>query len=77
MGNVEERWIGTTDGKQMLVWVVYPPHFDKNKTYPALLYCQGGPHSTVSQFWILRCNFQLIASIGYVVVAPNRRGLPS
>lgn len=76
MGNVEERWIGTTDGKQMLVWVVYPPHFDKNKTYPALLYCQGGPQSTVSQFWSLRWNLQLMAANGYVVVAPNRRGLP-
>ena len=76
MGNVEERWVTTTDGKQMLVWVIYPPHFDKNKKYPALLYCQGGPQSTVSQFWSLRWNFQLMAANGYIVVAPNRRGLP-
>ncbi len=76
MGNVEERWITTTDGKQMLVWVIYPPHFDANKKYPALLFCQGGPQSTVSQFWSLRWNFQLMAANGYIVVAPNRRGLP-
>ncbi len=76
MGNVEERWVPTTDGKQMLVWVIYPPHFDKNKKYPALLYCQGGPQSTVSQFWSTRWNFELMAANGYVVVAPNRRGLP-
>jgi len=76
MGNIEERWIPTTDGKQMLVWVIYPPHFDKNKKYPALLYCQGGPQSTVSQFWSTRWNFELMAANGYIVVAPNRRGLP-
>ena len=76
MGNVEERWIPTTDGKQMLAWVVYPPHFDANKKYPAILYCQGGPQSPVSQFWSYRWNLQLIASQGYIVVAPNRRGLP-
>lgn len=76
MGNVEERWIETTDGKKMLTWVIYPPHFDKNKKYPAILYCQGGPQSTVSQFWSLRWNMQLMASNGYIIVAPNRRGLP-
>jgi dipeptidyl aminopeptidase/acylaminoacyl peptidase len=72
----EARWIPTTDGKQMLTWVVYPPNFDPAKTYPALLYCQGGPQSTVSQFWSYRWNLQLMAANGYIVVAPNRRGLP-
>ena len=76
MGNVEERWIETTDGKQMLTWVVYPPHFDSSKSYPALLYCQGGPQNTVSQFWSYRWNLQMMAANGYIVVAPNRRGLP-
>lgn len=77
MGKVEKRWVTTTDNKQMLVWVIYPPHFDKNKKYPALLYCQGGPQGTVSQFWSYRWNFQMMASNDYIVVAPNRRGLPS
>ena len=77
MGKVEERWIATTDGKKMLTWVVYPPNFDPNKKYPALLYCQGGPQSTVSQFWSYRWNLQMMAANGYIVVAPNRRGLPS
>jgi len=77
MGNVEERWITTTDNKQMLTWVVYPPNFDKNKKYPTLLFCEGGPQSTVSQFWSYRWNLQLMAANGYIVVAPNRRGLPS
>lgn len=77
LGNVEKRWIPTTDGKQMLTWVVYPPHFDPAKKYPALLYCQGGPQSVVSQSWSYRWNFQLMAAQGYIVVAPNRRGLPS
>lgn len=76
MGEVEERWIPTTDGKQMLTWVVYPPNFDSSKTYPALLYCQGGPQSAVSQFWSYRWNLQMMAANGYIVVAPNRRGLP-
>ncbi|WP_436414129.1 prolyl oligopeptidase family serine peptidase [Petrimonas sp.] len=76
MGEVEERWIGTTDGKQMLTWVVYPPDFDSTKTYPALLYCQGGPQSMVSQFWSYRWNLQMMAANGYIIVAPNRRGLP-
>ena len=75
--SVEERWVTTTDGKQMLVWVVLPPHFDKNKQYPAVLFCQGGPQSAVSQFFSYRWNWQMMASRGYVVVAPNRRGLPS
>jgi len=76
MGNVEERWMETTDGKQMHSWVIYPPDFDPNKKYPALLYCQGGPQGTVSQFWSYRWNFQMMAAKGYIVVAPNRRGLP-
>jgi dipeptidyl aminopeptidase/acylaminoacyl peptidase len=73
---VEEKWITTTDGKQMLVWMVLPPNFDANKKYPSLLYCQGGPQSMVSQFFSYRWNLALMASQGYVVVAPNRRGLP-
>ena len=77
MGNVEERIVKTTDNKDMLVWVVYPPDFDPSKEYPALLYCQGGPQSTVSQFFSFRWNLQLMAANGYIVVAPNRRGLPS
>jgi dipeptidyl aminopeptidase/acylaminoacyl peptidase len=72
----EPRRITTTDGKQMLTWVVYPPNFDPAKKYPALLYCQGGPQSTVSQFWSYRWNLQIMAANGYIVVAPNRRGLP-
>jgi dipeptidyl aminopeptidase/acylaminoacyl peptidase len=76
MGKVEERWIKTTDGKQMHTWVIYPPHFDSTQIYPALLYCQGGPQNTVSQFWSYRWNFQMMAANGYIVVAPNRRGVP-
>ena len=76
-GEVQERWITTTDGKKMLTWVILPPNFDPTKKYPTLLYCQGGPQSTVSQFWSYRWNFQLMAAEGYVVVAPNRRGCPS
>ena len=77
MGKVEKRWIKTTDGKEMLTWVILPPDFDPNKKYPTLLYCEGGPQSVVSQGWSYRWNFQLMASQGYVVVAPNRRGCPS
>ena len=77
LGEVQKRWVKTTDGKRMLVWVILPPEFDENKKYPALLYCQGGPQSVVSQFWSYRWNFQLMAAQGYIVVAPNRRGLPS
>lgn len=76
MGETEERWIETTDGKQMLTWVVYPPNFDPNKKYPTLLYCQGGPQSTVSQFWSYRWNPQMMAANDYIIVMPNRRGLP-
>ncbi len=75
MGKVEERWVETSDNKQMLVWVVYPPDFDATKKYPTLLYCQGGPQSPVSQFWSYRWNLQIMAANGYIVVAPNRRGL--
>lgn len=73
---VEKRMVKTSDGKDMLTWVIYPPDFDPNKKYPALLYCQGGPQSQVSQFYSFRWNFQLMAAKGYIVVAPNRRGLP-
>lgn len=76
MGKVEKRWVKTVDDKDMLVWVIYPPHFDPAKKYPAILYCQGGPQGTVSQFWSYRWNFQMMAANGYIVVAPNRRGLP-
>ena len=76
MGRVEERWMKTTDGKDMLVWIIYPPKFDANKKYPTLLYCEGGPQSPVSQFWSYRWNFQMMASNDYIIVAPNRRGLP-
>ena len=76
-GEVQKRWIKTTDGKEMLTWVILPPDFDPAKKYPTLLYCQGGPQSTVSQFWSYRWNFQLMAAQGYVIVAPNRRGCPS
>ena len=77
MGNVEKRWVKTTDGKEMLTWVILPPDFDPTKKYPTLLYCEGGPQSVVSQGWSYRWNFQLMAAQGYVVVAPNRRGCPS
>ncbi|WP_295439966.1 S9 family peptidase [uncultured Prevotella sp.] len=76
MGKVQERWVKTTDGKQMLVWVILPPHFDENKKYPTLLFCEGGPQSPVSQFWSYRWNFQIMAAHDYIVIAPNRRGLP-
>lgn len=77
VGNIEKRWVKTTDGKEELVWVIYPPNFDENKKYPALLYCQGGPQSPVSQFFSYRWNFQLMAANDYIIIAPNRRGLPS
>lgn len=76
MGRVEKRWIKATDGKQILTWVIYPPDFDASKKYPTLLYCQGGPQSPVSQSFSYRWNFQLMAANDYIVVAPNRRGLP-
>ena len=73
---VEERWVETSDGKKMLVWMILPPNFDATKKYPTLLYCQGGPQSPVSQFFSYRWNFMVMASKGYIIVAPNRRGLP-
>ena len=76
MGEVVPRWQTTTDGKQMLTWIIYPPHFDPNKKYPTLLYCEGGPQSPVSQFWSYRWNFMMMAANNYIIVAPNRRGLP-
>lgn len=76
MGKVEGRWVKTTDNKEMLVWVIYPPQFDPNKKYPTLLFCEGGPQSPVSQFWSYRWNFQMMAANDYIIVAPNRRGLP-
>src|SRR5690606_2247804 len=68
---VEKRFVESTDGKQMLTWVIYPPNFDPNKKYPTLLYCQGGPQSPVSQFYSFRWNFQVMAAQGYIIVAPN------
>ncbi len=76
MGKIEAKMVTTTDNKQMLVWVIYPPNFDATKKYPTLLYCQGGPQSALSQFYSFRWNFQLMAANGYIVVAPNRRGMP-
>lgn len=76
MPTVEKRMVPTTDGKLMTTWVVYPPHFDNTRQYPAILYCQGGPQQAVSQFWSYRWNLALMAAQGYIVIAPNRRGLP-
>lgn len=76
MSEIEAKTIKTTDGKDMLTWVIYPPGFDPAKKYPTLLYCQGGPQSALSQFYSVRWNFQLMAAQGYIVVAPNRRGMP-
>jgi len=73
---IKKRIVKTTDNKDMVVWVIYPPNFDPNKKYPTLLYCQGGPQSALSQFYSFRWNFQLMAAKGYIVVAPNRRGMP-
>ena len=75
--SVEKRWVKTTDGGNMLVWVILPPNFDKTKKYPALLFCQGGPQSAVSQFFSYRWNMRLMAEQGYIVIAPNRHGVPS
>ncbi|MFT3907833.1 MAG: S9 family peptidase [Ferruginibacter sp.] len=76
LSKTERRMVKTTDGKDMLVWVIYPPDFDATKKYPGLLYCQGGPQSPLTQFYSFRWNFQLMAANGYIVVAPNRRGMP-
>ena len=75
-GKVEARWCKTFDGKQLHSWVIFPPHFDSNKKYPTLLFCNGGPQSPVSQFWSYRWNMQIMAANGYIVIATNRRGLP-
>ena len=75
-GKVQQRWVKTTDDKQMMYWVILPPHFDETKKYPTLLFCEGGPQSPVSQFWSYRWNFMIMASQGYVIIAPNRHGLP-
>ncbi|MDE6384464.1 MAG: S9 family peptidase [Paramuribaculum sp.] len=76
MPTVEKRMVPTTDGKMMTTWVLYPADFDSSKQYPSILYCQGGPQQAVSQFWSTRWNLALMAANGYVVIAPNRRGLP-
>ena len=76
LGKVEPRWTKTTDGKDMLSWVIYPSNFNPKKKYPTLLFCEGGPQSPVSQFWSFRWNFQIMAAHDYIIVAPNRRGLP-
>ena len=76
LSNVEKRIVKTTDGKDMLTWVIYPPDFDPTKKYPTLLYCQGGPQGALSQFYSFRWNFQLMAANGYIIIAPNRRGMP-
>lgn len=76
MGETQEHWVKTTDGKDMLVWVILPPNFDASKKYPTLLYCQGGPQSALSQFWSKRWNFQNFVANDYIIIAPNRRGMP-
>ncbi|MCD7721776.1 MAG: S9 family peptidase [Prevotellaceae bacterium] len=76
LGEVKERWVETTDGKRELCWVVYPSHFNPSRRYPTLLYCEGGPQEPVSQFWSYRWNFQIMAANDYIIIAPNRRGLP-
>ena len=76
MGKVQQYWVPTTDGKKELVWVMLPANYEEGKKYPTLLFCEGGPQSPVSQFWSYRWNFQIMAANGYVVVAPNRHGLP-
>jgi dipeptidyl aminopeptidase/acylaminoacyl peptidase len=76
LSKIERKYITTTDGEKMLTWVIYPPDFDPAKKYPTLLYCQGGPQSALTQFYSFRWNFQIMAAHGYIVVAPNRRGMP-
>ena len=76
LSKVEKRMIKTTDGKDMLTWIIYPPNFDPAKKYPTILYCQGGPQGALSQIYSFRWNFQLMAANGYIIVAPNRRGMP-
>ena len=76
MGKVEKHWVKTVDGKDMLTWLIYPYNYDSTKVYPALLFCEGGPQSPVSQFWSTRWNFEVMSGAGYFVIAPNRRGVP-
>jgi len=76
MGTVVPRWQKTTQGEDMLTWIILPPNFDPNRKYPTLLYCEGGPQSPVSQFWSYRWNFMMMAANDYIIVAPNRHGLP-
>src|SRR5690606_24556581 len=76
LSTVKREYFTTTDGQKMLTWVIYPPNFDPSKKYPTLLYCQGGPQSALSQFYSFRWNFQVMAAQGYIIVAPNRRGMP-
>jgi len=76
LSKIERRYLTAADGEKLLVWVIYPPNFDATKKYPTLLYCQGGPQSPLTQFYSFRWNFQLMAANGYIVVAPNRRGMP-
>ena len=76
LGKMRQRWVKTTDGKEMLVWIMLPANYEEGKKYPTLLFCEGGPQSPVSQFWSYRWNFQMMAANGYVVIAPNRHGLP-
>jgi dipeptidyl aminopeptidase/acylaminoacyl peptidase len=77
MPKVEKRWVTTVDQKQMLVWVAYPPHFDKSKKYPAVMFCTGGPQGVLGQFWSYRWNMSQMASFDYVAIAPARRGVSS
>ena len=76
LSKTEKRYFTASDGKKLMSWIIYPPNFDSTKKYPTLLYCQGGPQSALTQFYSTRWNFQLMASQGYIVVAPNRRGMP-
>ena len=75
MGKVEEKYIKTKDKKDLQMWIIYPPDFDQSKKYPALLFCEGGPQSSLDQFWSYRWNMQMMAAKGYIVFAPNRRGV--
>lgn len=74
MGRSEEKYIKTRDNKDLQMWIVYPPDFDPSVRYPALVFCNGGPQSSLGQFWSYRWNFQMMAAKGYIVIAPNRRG---
>ncbi len=75
MGKSEEKYIKTKDGKDLQMWVIFPPDFDPQKKYPALLFCTGGPQGPLGPSWSYRWNFQMMAAKGYIVFAPNRRGV--